>query len=76
MATNVQSEVNVTVWQIDIYDNANDNHPSRRAIVDAPTESRAADIAADIMGDSQRAEVKRVVLKGNPDFRDREVIWI
>lgn len=65
----------MAVWQITIYEKKNDASPSRRGFTEADTENDAAQVAADHMGDSERADIHRTVLRGGPVLKPGEIVW-
>ena len=61
-------------WEVDVYENTDDQQPTRKAVVNAPTEHEAAEAVANGMGDAQRADLKPVIRANK--LPQGQVIWI
>lgn len=58
------------IWSVSIYNVEFDFEPSRRGVVKANSEAEAAEIVKGKMGDAQRADITRQVVRDEGVFKD------
>jgi len=62
------------IWEITIFENADDQEPARRGYVQAASETEAVETATQAMGNAKRADM-RVVAAQVPSLPSGVVFW-
>ena len=67
----------MSLWRVEVFYDKAGEMPSRVGYVNANSESDAADIVAEVMGQSERADmgIVDIVAKGVPSLPTRMVFW-